>query len=90
MLGSDALKFQHNNTTYRTGQKLPPCGNYDLCFQIYWETTRAAQCAKSCSLTKVIDLFIEIVSFEHKYVIIKGLLHSEQLKQHMVTIGVDQ
>ena len=41
-------------------------------------------------MTKVIDLFIEIESFDNQRVIIKGLFQSELLKQHMVTIGVDQ
>ena len=40
-------------------------------------------------LTKGIDTIIDIDSFDHKCVIIKGLLQSEQLKK-MVMIGVDQ
>ena len=31
-----------------------------------------------------------IESFEQKYVIIKVVLQSDKLKQHMITIGVDQ
>ena len=31
-----------------------------------------------------------IGSFEQKYVIIRGVLHPEQMKQHMFTILVDQ
>ena len=38
----------------------------------------------------MIDLIIGIESFEKKCVIIKGLFQSDQLKQHMVTIGIDQ
>ena len=54
------------------------------------ETSHAVRCSKSCALTKVIDLILEIESFEQKCVVIKGLLHSDRLKQHMVTIGTYQ
>ena len=36
------------------------------------------------------DLIIGVEFFEGGSVIIKGLLHSEQLKRYMVIIGVDQ
>ena len=52
------------------------------------ETAHAEQCSKSRALTKVIDLIIDIESFENKCVIIKGLLQSDRLKQHMVAIGL--
>ena len=38
----------------------------------------------------MIDLILEIHSFEQECVTIKGFLHSERLKQHMVTIGVEK
>ena len=38
----------------------------------------------------MIDSTLYIDSFEHECVILKGLIHSERLKQHMVTIVVDQ
>ena len=41
-------------------------------------------------LTKVIDTFIEIDSFENQCVIIKGLLQAERLQKHMLIIGVGQ
>ena len=53
------------------------------------ETDHAAQCSKSHTLTKMIDLIIDIESFEPKCVIIKELLQSDLLKQHMVNIGID-
>ena len=59
-------------------------------FQTDGKTVREAQCTKSRELNKVIDSILDIEEFEHKCVIIKGLLHSEKLKQHIVTIGVDQ
>ena len=41
-------------------------------------------------MTEGIDLIFEIESFEQKCVIIKLLLQSHGLKQHMVTIGIDK
>ena len=72
------------------GQKLPPPGKYYLCFQMDGITAHAAQCSRSRSFTKVVGLIIQIHSFEHQCVIIKGLLNSEKLKQHVVSIGVEQ
>ena len=54
------------------------------------ENAHAAQCLKSRTLTKVIDLMIAIESFEQQCVILKGLLQSDRLKLDMVTIGIDQ
>ena len=53
------------------------------------KTAHAAQCFNSRELTKLIDLIIDIESFEQQRIVIKGLLKSDQLKQHMVTIGID-
>ena len=52
------------------------------------KTAHAAQCSKSRALTKLIDLIPDIESFEQKCVILKDMFQSEQLKQHMVTIGI--
>ena len=41
-------------------------------------------------LTKLIYLIIEIESFEQQHVSLKGLIQSDRLKKHMVTIGIDQ
>ena len=54
------------------------------------ERGHSAQCSKSRALTEVIDLILDIESFEQQCVIIRGLLQSDRLKQHMVTIGIDQ
>ena len=90
LLGSESLQNQYNNTTHRPYQKLPPPGKYYLCFKIDGESYRAAQCNKSHELTKAIDLIICIGSFDQQCVIIKGLLKSDRLKQHMVKIGVEK
>ena len=53
------------------------------------ETAHAAQCSNSCVLTKVIYFILDVESFEQHCVILKGLLQLDQIKQHMVTIGID-
>ena len=53
------------------------------------KTADVAHCSKSHTLTKSIDLILDIESFE-KCVFIKGLFQSDQLKQHMVIIGIYQ
>ena len=41
-------------------------------------------------LTKVNDTILTIDSFEHRCIIPKRLIHSEQLKQHIVIFGMEQ
>ena len=54
------------------------------------KTSHAEYCAKSCVLDKVNDTILDIDSFGHHFVVLKGLLQSELSKQHMVIIGVNQ
>ena len=74
MLESDSLQYEQNNTTYRSIQKLHPSRKEYLCFTIDKESDRTAQCDRSRELNKVIDLILELSSFEQQCVIIKGLL----------------
>ena len=71
-------------------KRLPTPGKEYLCFQKDGKSAHSVKCTIFCVLNKVIDTIIEIDSFEKQCVILKGLLYSEQLKQHMVIIGVDQ
>ena len=57
---------------------------------MYGKTAHDVQCPKSRAWTKVIDLILEIESFEKKCVIMKGLLQSDRPRKNMVTIGIDQ
>ena len=59
-------------------------------FLIDRETSHDAQCSKARALTKVVDLILEIESFQQIFVILKGLLNSDRIKQHMITIGIYQ
>ena len=57
---------------------------------MYSRTAHPAQCLKSRALTKVIYLIIDIESFEQQYFILKDLLQSDWMKQHIITIGIDK
>ena len=73
-----------------TRKKLSPSGNYYICFQTDGITDQATQCTKSRALNKVIDSIMTIEQFEQICVTYKGILQSEELKYHIVTIGIDQ
>ena len=61
-----------------------------MCFQVDNKSPHAAQCVKSRVLKKVIDSILSINTFEQKCVVIKCLLQSSRLEDHMKTIGIDQ
>ena len=82
----DTLKRQHNYKTHTTHNKLPSFGKEYPFFQTAGKTSHEAHCTKLRALTKVVDSFFPIESFRKKFVILKWLLHSEQLKEHMITI----
>ena len=48
----------------------------------------SAKCYNSYALTKVTDLILDIESFEQQCVILKGLLQTDRLKKHIVTIVI--
>ena len=50
----------------------------------------AVQCVKSRILNKAIDSIFLIDPFEQQCVLIKGMLQSPPLEDHMKTIGIDQ
>ena len=50
---------------------------------------QAARCIKSRIMTKVIDYVLSIDTFEQKYVVLKGMLQSPRLKDHVQTIGIE-
>ena len=69
---------------------LPPLGKEYLCFQVDSKYPHAAQCVKSRLLNKVIDSILSINKFEQQCVVIKCMLQSSRLEDHMKTIGIDQ
>ena len=64
---------------------LPPLGEEYLCFQFDNKYPHAAQCVKSRVLNKFIDSILYINTFEQQCVLIKFMLHSSRLEDHMKT-----
>ena len=60
-----------------------------MCFQKDGKTAQAARCIKSRIMTKVIDYVLSIDKFEQQCVVLKGMLQSPRLKDHVKTIGID-
>ena len=59
-------------------------------FQVDNKSPHAAQCVKSRVLKKFIDSILSINTFEQQCFVIKCLLQSSRLENHMETIGIDQ
>ena len=70
--------------------KLPPTGKEYFCFHIHGRSSHAAQCVKSLVINKVFDYILSIDTFEQHCVLIKCMLQSSRLEDHMKTIGIDQ
>ena len=70
--------------------KLPPDGKEYLCFHIDGKYSQAAKCVKYRIMTKVIDYIFYIDTFEQQFVVLKGMLPSPRLKDHMKNIGIGQ
>ena len=68
---------------------LPPLGKAYLCFRVDNKSPHAAQCVKSRVLNKAIDSSLSINIFEKQCVVIKYMLQSSRLEDHMKTIGID-
>ena len=61
-----------------------------MCFQVDKKYPRAAQFVQSRVLNKAIDYILSINTFEQQCVVIKCMLQSSLLEDHMKTIGIDQ
>ena len=73
-----------------TTKQLPLVGTEYLCFQINGRSSHAAQCVKSRIMNKAIDYILSVDTFEHQCVIIKSMLKSSRIEDHIKTIGIDQ
>ena len=71
-------------------KKITPAGKEYLCFKINSKSTHAAQCVKSRIMNKEIDSILYIDTFEQQCVVIKCMLQSPRLANHMKTIDIDQ
>ena len=54
------------------------------------KSDQAARCIKSRIMTKVIDSVLSIDTSEQQCVVLKSMLQSPRLKDHVHTIGIDQ
>ena len=61
-----------------------------MCFQVKIKSFHADQCVKSRILNKAIDSILSIDTFEQHFGVIKYMLQSSRLEDHMNTIGIDQ
>ena len=61
-----------------------------MCFRVNRKAPNASQCVKSRVLNKAIDSILSIDTFEQQCVVIKCMVQSPRLEDHMNTIGVDQ
>ena len=61
-----------------------------MCFMKEGKSDQAARCIKSRIMTKVIDYVLSIHTFEKKCFMLKGVLQSPLLRDHVQTIGIDQ
>ena len=61
-----------------------------MCFQKDDKTSQATRCIKSRIMNKVIDYVLLIDTHEQQCVVLKGMLKSTQLKDHVQTICIDQ
>ena len=53
------------------------------------KSDQATRCIKSRIITKVIYSVLSIDTFEQQCVVLKGMLKSLQLKDHVQTMGID-
>ena len=60
-----------------------------MCFMKEGKSDKAARSIKSNIMTKVIDFVLSVDTFEQKRVVLKGMLKSPQLKDHVHNIGID-
>ena len=61
-----------------------------MCFQKCGKTNQVVRCIKSRIMTELIDYILSIDTFEQQWVVIKCMLQSPRLKDHVHTIGIDQ
>ena len=74
--------------TSNTPTILPPVGKEYMCFLKEGKSDQASRCTKWRIMTKVIDYFFSIDTFEQQCVVLKGMLQSTRLKDNVQTIGI--
>ena len=64
-------------------KQFPPDGKEYFCFQINGRSSHNAQCVKSRIINKAIDSTLYIDTSEQQCVVLKGMLQSSRLEDHM-------
>ena len=59
-----------------------------MCFLKEGKSDQAARCIKSSIITKVVDYVLSTNIFKQQCVVLKGMLQSPWLKDHLKTIGI--
>ena len=70
-------------------KKLPRIVNNIFCFHINGRSSHVAQCVKSRIMNNTIDPILYIDTFEQQCIVIKVILQSPRLEDHMNNIGID-
>ena len=73
-----------------TTEKLPPVGKDFMCFQIDGKYAQEDKCVKFRIMTNVVDCVLSTDKLEQQCFVLKGILQSPCLKDHMKTIGIEQ
>ena len=60
-----------------------------MCLQKDGKTAQAVRCIKSRIMTKVVDSVFLVDTVKQQCVVLKGMLKSPQLKDHVQTIGIE-
>ena len=71
-----------------TPTNLTSVGKEYMCIKIDNKPAQAARCVKPRIMTKVIDCILYIDKFEQQFVVLKVMLKSPYLKDHIKTIGI--
>ena len=69
--------------------ELPPVSKEYLSFHVNIKSHHADQCVKSRVLNKAIDSILSIDTFLQQCVVMKCMLQSSRLEDHMKTVGID-
>ena len=73
-----------------TTATLPPVGKECMCFHIDGKSFQTAKGVKSMLINKVVGCVLYIDTFEQHCVLLKCMLQSPRIKDHMKTLSIDQ
>ena len=83
-------KLSISSVEFHKTYELQPASKAYLCFHINGKYPHSAQCVKLRIIKKVVDYILSIDTFEKQCVVVKGILQSPCLEDHMKTIDIYQ